>query len=120
MADRIVFLQGNVFEPVSGQYDVIVSNPPYISNRDFNRLPVGVRDFEPACALVAGPEGTEFHRLLIEGGRNHLIRGGWLLMEFGVGQKDRIEEMYNDAHYSNIYFIKDLSDYDRVAAGRKE
>ena len=120
VADRIRFLQGNLFEPVEGCFDIIVSNPPYIPERDYALLPEGVRCFEPQGALIAGTEGTEFHRLLITQGRKHLTTGGWLLMEFGVGQGSRILEMFREAQFADGKLIKDLGGFDRVALARKD
>jgi release factor glutamine methyltransferase len=120
VGDRIRFLRGDVFQPVQGLFDMIVSNPPYISESGYDHLPIGIRCFEPAAALVAGPDGTEFHRLLMEGGRDYLTPGGWLLLEFGMGQKHRLEEMLTHSHYCEIGFVRDLSGLYRVAKGRKE
>jgi release factor glutamine methyltransferase len=71
---------------LEGRIDVIVSNPPYISEADWATLQPEVRLFEPRGALVAGPQGTELHeRLLHEAGR-YLSPGGALIMEIGAGQ----------------------------------
>jgi len=120
VGDRIHFLKGSFFEPVGECFDVIISNPPYIAESDFDRLPLGVRGFEPANALIAGPEGTEFHRILIEKGRDCLNPHGWILMEFGAGQESQLEGMLKDSHYNEIGFTKDLSGFYRVIKGRKE
>ncbi|GAI58991.1 unnamed protein product, partial [marine sediment metagenome] len=92
-AGKISFLYGNLFEPVSGKFDIIVSNPPYISEEEFENLPVEVRDFEPKKALLAGPDGTEFHYDLIRKGSRYLKYGGWFFIEIGAGQKNTVEGM---------------------------
>ena len=120
VADQIMFLQGNLFEPVQGQFNLIMSNPPYIAEGDFEQLPIGVRGFEPAGALVAGVEGTEFHQTLIEGACQYLQSGGWLVMELGAGQEKQIGEFLARAHFSEIDFIKDYAGYCRVVKGRRD
>jgi release factor glutamine methyltransferase len=91
VCERITWLEGDLLEPLAGRglegrIDVIVSNPPYISEADWATLQPEVRLFEPRGALVAGPQGTELHeRLLHEAGR-YLSPGGALIMEIGAGQ----------------------------------
>ena len=120
VADRITFLQGDLFTPVAGLFDVIASNPPYVSEEEYCRISPGVRDFEPAVALLAGPDGTEFHRALIRGATEHLVGGGWLLLEIGAGQDVRIEEMIRAADvYEEIGFVRDYSGIIRIAKARR-
>jgi len=93
VADRIEFQCGDLFTPVVGTFDLIVSNPPYISDEEFGQLPRGVREYEPRQALLAGDGGTACHREIISGSRKHLRRGGWLLMEMGAGQEEIVNEL---------------------------
>jgi release factor glutamine methyltransferase len=120
VSDRIRFLKGNLFEPVQGRFDVIVSNPPYISECEYKMLGIGVREFEPACALLAGPDGTEFHQQLIEGSRDRLESGGWILMEFGAGQEDRITAMLEQSRFREIELIKDYAGFFRMVKAKGE
>ena len=115
---RITFLCGDLFTPVTGRYDIIVSNPPYISEGDFDRLEPEVREYEPRSALVAGPDGTEFHQRLIEGARDFLEDGGWLVMELGVGQKNALEKMMHENGYCDIVFYRDYAGIERVVRAR--
>lgn len=120
VANRISFICGNLFEAVSGEFDIIISNPPYISAEEFKQLPPEVRDFEPKEALLAGPEGTEFHYKLITEGSRYLKCGGWLFMEMGAGQKDRVASMLRDSKtYDNIGFRADYAGIDRVVMAQK-
>lgn len=117
---RIDFLPGNLFEPVSGLFDVVVSNPPYISAEEFERLPREVKEYEPQQALLAGADGTFYHGKIIEGGRRCLKKGGWLLMEMGAGQKERIEKMLKGAEvYNDIDSRRDYGGVERVIKARK-
>ena len=120
VANQISFLQGNLFEPVPGKFDIIVSNPPYISNDEYDRLPSGVRDFEPELALLSGVDGTAFHKELIKAGGIHLKPGGWSFMEIGAGQKEMVEYMLNESNlYDNIAFRDDYAGIERVAIARR-
>jgi release factor glutamine methyltransferase len=91
VCERITWLEGDLLEPLAGQelegrIDVIVSNPPYISEADWATLQPEVRLFEPRGALVAGPQGTELHERLLQEAGPYLSPGGALLMEIGAGQ----------------------------------
>jgi release factor glutamine methyltransferase len=117
--NSISFLVGDLFERVSGKFDIIVSNPPYISQEEYDRLPLEVRGFEPESALLAGTEGTEFHGEIIRRGAIYLKKEGWLFMEIGAGQKDRVENMLKESHlYDNIAFRDDYAGIVRVALAR--
>ena len=120
VVNQISFLWGNLFEPVSGKFDIIVSNPPYISKEEYDRLPTGVRDFEPELALLSGADGTAFHREIIKAGGIYLEPGGWIFMEIGAGQKDRVEYMLNESNlYDNIAFRADYAGIERVSIARR-
>ena len=98
VCEHITWLEGDLLGPLvkqklEGAIDVIVSNPPYIAEADWATLQPEVRLFEPHKALVAGPQGTEFHdRLLRESGR-YLRPGGALIMEIGAGQARAIRRI---------------------------
>jgi release factor glutamine methyltransferase len=120
VANQISFLSGNLFEPVSGKFDIIVSNPPYISKEEYDRLPTGVRDFEPELALLSGADGTSFHRKIIKAGSIYLKPRGWIFMEIGAGQRDRVEYMLNASNlYDNIAFRADYAGIERVSVARR-
>lgn len=120
VAARVFFVCENLLEPISGKFDIVFSNPPYISAREFESLPVEVRCFEPREALVAGPEGTEIHKAIIAGAKDILNSGGWLVMEMGAGQRDRIENGLRDAGvYDSIHCRRDYSGIERVVMARR-
>ena len=99
---------------------MIVSNPPYISDDEFCNLPEDVAGYEPTMALLARGDGTAFHQGLIAGGRYLLKKGGWLFMEIGSRQKERVEELFwETSQYDMIGFRKDYAGTDRVAKGRR-
>jgi release factor glutamine methyltransferase len=97
VADRITFLQGDLFNPVAGQtFDLVVSNPPYIADAEFAALDVGVRDFEPRSALAGGPDGLDFYRRIAAGVANLLAPGGAVLVEIGAAQEAAVRELFAD------------------------
>jgi len=107
-------------QPVSGKFDVIVSNPPYISKAEYELLPFEVRGYEPQAALLAGTDGTEFHREIVREGASYLKSGGWLFMEIGSGQKNTVENILNESNlYDNIYFRADYAGINRVSIARR-
>ncbi len=121
VASRIRFLRGNIFEPLSGKFDIVVSNPPYISEEEFACLSEGIRCFEPHEALISGPEGTEFHQRIISGGAAFLKPGGWIVMEIGATQKDALEKLLEqEGAYDHIGFRPDYAGTPRVVSARRK
>jgi release factor glutamine methyltransferase len=119
VGNKISFVCGDMFESVEGTFDIIVSNPPYISECEFDLLDAEVRVYEPRRALVAGPEGTEFHRKLVRDGNRFLEKGGWLVMEMGAGQRSAVEKMLKEEDYCDIILGSDYAGIERVALAKK-
>lgn len=91
LAAEIEFLEGNLFAPVAGQrFDLIVSNPPYIPEKDISSLEQEVRDYDPRAALDGGSDGLDIYRLLIPESVKYLNPGGWLLVEIGIEQANEV------------------------------
>jgi release factor glutamine methyltransferase len=86
VADRIEFREGAYLAGASGPFDLIVSNPPYITESDYASLAPEVRSFEPALALASGPDGLRDIREILVLAGTALAPGGVLLMEIGYGQ----------------------------------
>jgi release factor glutamine methyltransferase len=120
VAGRIKFVVGSLFADLHGVYDVIVSNPPYISEEEYKKLPDDVRKFEPSLALLGGAEGVSLHREIIAGGLRHLAPGGYLVMEIGAAQRQLLEELLGKAGlYANISCRQDYAGCDRVIMARR-
>ncbi|NPU86082.1 MAG: peptide chain release factor N(5)-glutamine methyltransferase [Syntrophaceae bacterium] len=120
VADRVCVLVADLLESIRGPLDMIVSNPPYIPDDEFEELPPGVREYEPKEALWAAGDGTAVHRLLIGGAAAVLKDGGWLLMETGDRQAERLVEAFRmDGRYDRIEIRKDYGGRDRVVKARK-
>jgi release factor glutamine methyltransferase len=120
VADRMEFLQGDLFAAASGSFDFIVSNPPYIPDDAYPLLPEGIREFEPREALIAGPDGVDFHRGIIREAAHRLKGGGGIFLEIGEGQRELVEMLFRtEGCYDEIRFRKDYGGTERVAAARK-
>ncbi len=116
---RITLCSGSLFEPLGGeQFDLIVSNPPYIPTADLAGLQPEVRDFEPGGALDGGPDGLDFYRLIVPAAPLHLKPGGWLMVEVGIGQAAAVREQFTEVGYSEIFIAKDPGGIDRVVGGK--
>jgi release factor glutamine methyltransferase len=98
-------------------WDAIVSNPPYVPAADRATLHPQVRDFEPAAALFAGPDGLEVYRRLIPQARVALKPGGLLALEIGHGQRDTVAALL--AGWNALRFVDDLQRIPRTALARK-
>ena len=114
----IQFLCGNWFEAVGDtQFDLIVSNPPYVAARD-PHLERGDVRFEPRLALVGGEDGMDCIGYIADQGRRHLVSGGWMLLEHGYDQGDRCVELLRALGYCDVADFSDLAGLSRVCVGR--
>jgi release factor glutamine methyltransferase len=106
-------------DPRNQLFDLIVSNPPYVSADEFGQLQVEVRDFEPRRATTDGGDGYVFHRRLAQMGMSHLRPGGWLLVEIGFGQSERVRDLFRSAGLAGVDIVPDFSQIARIAVARK-
>jgi release factor glutamine methyltransferase len=119
-ADRIRFLDGDLLEPLTGeQFDVVVSNPPYVRESDRMTLDIEVRNYEPAQALFAGDDGLAIYRRLIPAAFGALVPGGYVLLEIGYGQQEAIQALLRKKGFAGIKFSADLQGIPRVAIARR-
>jgi len=120
VAHRIRFLQGDFLEPLrrdglAGKLHFLISNPPYIREDQWADLMPEVRDHEPRAALIAGPDGAEFHRGLIAGAEELLVPGGRLIFEIDPPQADTVRRLAQSAdHLAHVVILKDHQDRDRA------
>jgi len=113
-----VFLLGDWYAPLEGQqFDLIVSNPPYIASDDVH-LAQGDLRFEPPTALASGADGLDDIRRIVAGAASHLRPGGWLLLEHGYDQASAVQALLNAAGMSEVHSIQDLAGIARVSGGR--
>jgi release factor glutamine methyltransferase len=120
VAHRVRFVEGDLLDPVVGeQFDIVVSNPPYVQVSDRNTLDEEVRNYEPAQALFAGEDGLAVCRRLIPTAFSALGIGGFLLLEIGYGQQQAMQELLKHEGFIGIEFTADLQGIPRVAAARR-
>lgn len=121
-AANVRIVEGNWFDALpaelAGSFDLIVSNPPYVADDDAD-IEASVRDWEPASAVFAGPDGLDALRRLIAEGPRWLRRGGWLVLEIGATQGVAVSDLLDGAGFDEIEVRRDPSGRDRVAVGRR-
>lgn len=111
-------LESQWFSALAGQrYRLIVSNPPYIAADDRHLAEGDVR-FEPSSALVAGQDGLDDIRLIIQQAPDYLEPGGWLLLEHGFDQAAAVRELLNTRGFSAVESRRDLGGHQRISLGR--
>ena len=107
------------FDGLGGQrFGLIVSNPPYIAAGD-RHLGEGDVRFEPASALVAGPDGLDDIRRIVAQAPRHLLPGGWLLLEHGYDQGAAVRALLDDAGFVEAHSRRDLAGHERISLGRR-
>jgi release factor glutamine methyltransferase len=122
---QVKFVNGDLFEPFHpfGErepFDLILSNPPYITFSEIDELPKEVRDYEPVIALNGGEDGFDFYRRIVSQAPFYLRRGGWLLLEVGQGQGEMVLKMMaQEGHFLMSEMIQDLSSIERVVKAKK-
>lgn len=114
-----VFVQGDLFEPIKGTFDIIVSNPPYIPTAEIERLMPEVKEHEPRLALDGNEDGLVFYKRIIKEGYSYLNPGGYLMFEIGYDQGKEVSVQMEQAGYQGVKVIKDLAGLDRVVIGGK-
>jgi release factor glutamine methyltransferase len=120
IADRIRFLQGDLLVPVAAeQFDIVVSNPPYVPTIDCESLAVEVRDFEPGLALFGGEDGLDIYRRLIPAAFAVLVSGGFIALEIGCGQREAVSSLLAGAGFGDVESRPDLQGIPRVALARR-
>ena len=109
------FFTGDLFAPLEGdKFDVIVSNPPYIPQKDIAGLEADVRAYEPVSALTDGGDGLSYYRRLLGEGRTYLKENGFIALEIGIHQSEAVKRMAEENGWKNIEIIKDYAGIDRV------
>ena len=99
---------------MTGKFDVIVSNPPYVTESEYEELMPEVKDHEPKLALTAGADGLDIYRRIAADAPRFLKDGGKLLLEIGCSQADRVTELLEENGFTDIEVFKDLAELDRV------
>ncbi len=117
LSGRVSCIQADALKPapaVLGKFDLIVSNPPYITGDDMTTLDRSVKNFEPSMALFGGDDGLDFYRSIAKNYASALKPGGYLCFEFGDGQGDDVCRILVDNGYKILERTKDFNDRERA------
>jgi release factor glutamine methyltransferase len=117
--DRAAIAQSDWFGAVQGEFDLIVSNPPYIAQDEMDGLQDEVRRHEPAMALTDGGDGLGAYRLICRDAMRHLAPGGRLLVEIGPTQATAVTALLVQAGFRGMDVLRDLDGRDRVIRARR-
>lgn len=117
LGERARFSKSSWWSHAGSDYDLIVSNPPYIPSRDVDGLDADVRDFEPRLALDGGPDGLAAYRAILSIAAQRLTANGAVLFEVGVGQARDVAEMMRKSGLPYTAIRRDLGGIERVVAG---
>ncbi len=111
---NIHFCFSDVFENVTGKYDLIVSNPPYISNKEYQYLSREIRKYEPSIALLADDNGLAFYKKILCSAKDYLTEKGKIYFEIGYNLSESIKKVAKENGFRNIETVKDLNGFDRM------
>lgn len=114
---RVTFLVSDWFASVTGHFDLIVSNPPYITAAEMAELQPEVRDWEPHLALTPGGDGLDAYRAIAAGAGGHLVSKGRILLEIGFAQGQAVAALLTAAGFAGVQILPDRDGRDRVVAG---
>lgn len=117
---KIKFVQGDLLAGVqAGSLDLVVSNPPYVSTAEMETLQSDIRDHEPRLALDGGPDGISVISKLVPQAFSCLRSGGWLFLEIGDDQGERVRALMKQSGFKRVEIRKDLGGHDRIARGKR-
>ncbi|MBK3333014.1 peptide chain release factor N(5)-glutamine methyltransferase [Persephonella atlantica] len=118
VSDRLILIKSNLFENVpQKRFDFIVSNPPYVSEEEYESLEEEVKK-EPKEALVAGKEGTKIYEMIVREGKRFLKKEGFFAFEIGYNQGEKVKSILESEGFK-VKIIKDLQGFDRVIIGER-
>ncbi len=116
---KITFVHSNMFENLKDNFDIIVSNPPYIKTRIIKTLDKQVQN-EPHIALDGGEDGLEYYKIIVKNARNYLRINGYLCVEIGYDQKIQVKNIIEKENiFDNIYTKIDLYGNDRIIIAKR-
>ena len=121
LTGKVSCIQADALKPATpflGQFDMIVSNPPYITTKEMEELDHSVRDYEPHLALWGGEDGLDFYRAISVNYKKALKPGGYLAFEFGDGQGDGVCGILEKNGYTVLDRVRDYNDRERAVLAR--
>ena len=117
LAPMVKFIQSDLFENITGTYDLIISNPPYIKTEECKKLMPEVKDHEPMLALDGKEDGLYFYRKIIKNAGKYLNPNGMLAFEIGYDQGEAVKELMEAQKFACVEIKKDLAGLDRLVFG---
>ena len=114
LESRVTLAASDLFDAVRGVFDIIVSNPPYVPQSEYDQLATEVRVHEPKMALTPGPSGTEIIEKILDQSHARLAANGCVILEVGYGQEDAVREIAEIKRYVVEEFLPDLAGIPRV------
>ena len=111
---RLKLLNSNWFDKISGRFDIIVSNPPYISSKEYAQLGAEVVKYDPKISLTLGGDGLEAYREILSQALGKLSKNGHIFLEIGWNQANAVRHLLREAGFQEIRVHKDLGSRDRV------
>ena len=116
----IHFVKSDLFTEITGTYDVITANPPYIKEAEISLLDQEVRAFEPHTALSGMEDGLYFYRKITAEASDYLRRDGIMILEIGADQAESVSGMLHDHGFRDIRLVRDLGGRDRVLMAKRK
>ena len=117
---NVKFICSDIFSKLKEtKFDIIISNPPYITSEAYNNLEKTVKGFEPKLALVGGNDGLKFYKEIIENAHNYLLDDGKIFFEIGFDQAEAVKNLLIQNGYKNVEIKKDLYKNDRIVYAEK-
>lgn len=114
----VEIVKSDLFQELKGEFDLIVSNPPYIPRAEIPLLMPEVSKYEPVCALDGSEDGLLYYRKITWDASSFLSEGGWLLFEIGAGQGEAVMQLMRQAGFSDVEVKQDLAGLDRIVSGQ--
>ena len=115
---RLKLLYSNWFDKISGSFDIIVSNPPYISSKEYAQLSAEVVKYDPKISLTLGGDGLEAYREILSQALEKLSKNGHIFLEIGYTQANAVGHLFREAGFQQIKVHKDLGSRDRVISAK--
>lgn len=117
LESSVKFIESDLFDNIDQSFDIIVSNPPYISSKDYRKLDDKLY-FEPKEALLGGDKGYEIYERIVNKAPMYLNPGGKLYFEIGYDQGEIVKGLMKDAGFADIKIVKDYGNKDRIVRGQ--
>lgn len=111
---NINFIKSNMFDKINKHYDIIISNPPYVTETEWKVLNKNVKKYDPKIALVGGKDGLKFYEIIAKKAKHYLNKFGTIILEIGDEQRQSVSDIFKKYGFEGIVCHKDYNDKDRA------